>query len=75
MTEKLKLFILKNKLVVIGSVLGLIGGFLYWRFVGCSSGTCIIKSNPINMTLYGGLMGGLLFGMFDKKAKEPKGNS
>lgn len=75
MKDKLKLFILRNKLVVLGSILGLIAGFLYWRFVGCSSGTCFIKSSPVNMTIYGGLMGGLLFSMFDKKASEPKKDS
>jgi len=71
MTEKLKAFIIKYKLTFIGVLAGLIGGFLYWKFVGCESGTCMIKSNPINMTLYGGMMGGLVFSMFEKKTKEP----
>jgi UDP-N-acetylmuramyl pentapeptide phosphotransferase/UDP-N-acetylglucosamine-1-phosphate transferase len=61
-------WILKNKLSVIGIVVGSTAGFLYWNFVGCSSGTCMITSKPINSTLYGGLMGYLLFNIFKKEA-------
>jgi len=32
---------------------GGIGGFLYWRFVGCTSGTCPIKSVWYFSTLWG----------------------
>jgi len=32
---------------------GGIGGFLYWRFVGCASGTCPIKSVWYFSTLWG----------------------
>lgn len=30
---------------IIGTVAGAAGGFLYWKYVGCVSGTCSIKSN------------------------------
>ena len=53
------------KLVVFGVIIGSIAGYLYYYFVGCSSGTCAITSNPINSTLYGAMMGGLLFSMFE----------
>ena len=43
---------------IIGTSIGLVGGFLYYHFVGCENG-CPIKSNPWLMTSYGGLMGGL----------------
>lgn len=56
-------------LYIIGAVLGAIGGYLYWNYVGCSSGTCMITSKPVNSTLYGALMGGLLFGIFKKERK------
>lgn len=59
-----------NLLYIIGAVIGAIGGYLYWNFVGCSSGTCAITSKPVNSTLYGALMGSLLFGLF-KKDKKP----
>lgn len=54
----------KYLLAISGIVMGSIGGYLYWNFVGCTSGSCPITSNPINATLYGAVMGGLLFSMF-----------
>lgn len=57
----------KNKLSVIGIVIGAIAGFLYWNFIGCASGTCMITSKPINSTLYGALMGYLIFNIFKKE--------
>ena len=36
------------------------GGYLYYRYVGCASGTCAITSNPVNSAIYGGVMGLLL---------------
>ncbi|MCE2683138.1 MAG: DUF6132 family protein [Flavobacteriia bacterium] len=59
-------FIRNNRLTLIGIVLGLIGGYLYYDFVGCASGTCPITSKPLNSTLYGALLGGLLFNAFQK---------
>lgn len=32
-------------------------GYIYWYFVGCSSGSCLITSNPVKSTIYGALMG------------------
>lgn len=54
----------------IGVVLGLIAGYTYYFYVGCASGTCAITSKPLNSTLYGGLMGGLLFNMFVTSPKK-----
>ena len=57
----------------IGIVIGAGGGYLYWYFVGCASGSCFITSSPLNSTLYGGLMGGLLVNTFhDPKRKKPE---
>jgi phage shock protein E len=61
-------FINNNKLTVIGVVIGAIGGYLYYHYVGCASGTCLITSKPVNSTLYGGVMGSLIFNIFKKKA-------
>jgi hypothetical protein len=60
-------FILKYKLSIIGIIVGAMGGYLYYHFVGCASGTCPITSKPLNSTLYGAMMGGLLFNMFQKE--------
>jgi len=40
-------------------VLGALGGFLYYNFIGCN-GSCAITSSPVNSTLYGSLMGLIL---------------
>jgi hypothetical protein len=37
-------------------VLGALGGFLYYNFIGCN-GSCAITGSPINSTLYGSLIG------------------
>jgi uncharacterized membrane protein YedE/YeeE len=52
----------------IGIVIGAILVYLYYYYVGCASGTCAITSKPLNSTLYGAAMGGLLFNMFIKSA-------
>lgn len=46
--------------IIIGAVLGGALGFAYYRFVGCSSGTCPLTSNPILSTIYGVVVGSLI---------------
>lgn len=60
-------FFSQNLLILIGVVFGAIGGFSYYSVIGCNSGTCSITSSPINSTLYGMIMGGLLFSLFQKE--------
>jgi hypothetical protein len=55
---------------ILGITLGAFAGFLYWYFIGCNSGTCAITSSPVNSTLYGGLMGGLLINSFNNPLKK-----
>jgi Family of unknown function (DUF6132) len=66
----MKKWLLKNKLTLIGVGLGMTAGYLYWYFIGCSSGQCAITSNPINSTLYGSLMGALTLNLFKKENKD-----
>jgi len=63
-------FIKKNSLVIAGVLVGALAGYLYWQYVGCLSGTCAITSKPINSTLYGSTMGGLLFSLFQPNKKK-----
>ncbi|MDA3616434.1 DUF6132 family protein [Polluticaenibacter yanchengensis] len=63
-------FIRKHLLIIIGIVVGAIAGYLYWANIGCVSGTCAITSKPLNSTVYGALMGGLLFSVFKKDKKD-----
>jgi H+/Cl- antiporter ClcA len=62
-------FVRNNLYTIVGIVAGGVGGFLYWKFVGCYNGTCSITSKPLNSSLYGALMGGLLCSMFEKRKK------
>jgi len=50
----------QKRLSILFLVLGAIGGFLYWKFVGCTNGTCTIKSVWYWSTLWGAAMGYLL---------------
>ena len=59
-------FLKSNVFTIVGMVLGAAGGYLYYHFVGCASGTCAIPSNPWISTLYGSMMGGLLLNTFQK---------
>jgi hypothetical protein len=59
----MKQFIRKHIITVIFTVTGAIGGFLYWKFIGCSSGTCMIKSVWYLMTLYGLVLGWVTGGL------------
>ena len=42
--------------VLIGGTLG----FLYYYFIGCTSGSCAITSSPISSILFGGVFGLLI---------------
>ncbi len=39
--------------VLIGAILG----YLYYHFIGCTSGSCAITSSPLSSTLFGGVLG------------------
>lgn len=65
----------KHWLKIVGIVVGVIGGYLYYHYVGCVSGTCPITSNSYRMMVYGGLMGYLLFDMFSGKKPSSKAPS
>lgn len=63
----MKAWMLNNTLLLVGLFTGTLAGFLYWKFIGCSSGTCMITSKPLNSSLYGAVLGSLIFSLFDKK--------
>jgi hypothetical protein len=56
-----------NLLYIVGAFFGAIAGYVYYHQIGCATGTCLITSKPINSTIYGAIMGTLLFGMFKKE--------
>ncbi len=53
-------FFLTRRLQIVFLLLGALGGFLYWKFIGCNSGTCLIKSVWYWSTLWGATVGYLL---------------
>lgn len=56
---------------LIGLVVGALAGYIYYREVGCVSGSCAITSNPWMSTFWGAALGYLLFDMFrGNKAKK-----
>lgn len=55
--NKMLELLMKNKFLVVFAILGAIGGFLYWKYIGCLSGTCPIKSVWYLSTLFGALIG------------------
>jgi len=59
-----------NYLLVIGALAGALTGFLYWKYIGCISGTCAITSKPFNSTLYFSVLGVLFFSLFKKNTKK-----
>lgn len=49
---------------------GAAAGYLYYRFVGCTTGTCPISSNPYLSMGYLAVVGLLLSGIFNKPKKK-----
>lgn len=64
----MKKFVNNNWLYLVGAALGAIAGYIYYKQIGCSTGTCMITSKPLNSTVYFAVMGALVFGMFKKEA-------
>lgn len=56
----LKVLFKKYWPVLLGIAVGAVAGYLYWRYVGCTTGSCPITSSPVNSSLWGAVMGGLL---------------
>ncbi|MDP1675631.1 MAG: hypothetical protein Q8L88_02105 [Bacteroidota bacterium] len=57
----------------IAAVFGGAGGYAYYYYIGCISGTCAITSNPYISTMYGMAIAALLVN--SPKKKEPENNN
>jgi hypothetical protein len=55
---------------IIGLFAGGIVGFIYYKTVGCSSGSCTITSNPWLSVIWGSMIGYLSGSIFNKKKKK-----
>lgn len=75
---EIKKLLKKNYIKIIFVIVGGIAGFLYWKFIGCKTGSCPIKSNWYLMTAYGivfGYLAGDLIKGFLTKRKSIEGSS
>jgi hypothetical protein len=61
-------FVKKHLTKIIGIPVGGVAGFLYYYYVGCTSGTCPITSNPYISIIYGAVLGYLISDLFKKRA-------
>ena len=69
-----KAFLKKYLPEITGTIIGAVGGFLKWKFVGCVSGTCTIKSNWYLMVPWAAVLGylaGSVVGDLIRKRKKP----
>lgn len=46
-----------------GALLGAVLGWVYWKYAGCTNGTCAITSRPISSAAYGALLGAVAAGL------------
>jgi len=62
---------MKNKYLKLGifAVVGALGGYAYYYYIGCYNGQCLIGSNPFISTGYGMAAGLLLAWDSKKKSK------
>lgn len=61
-------------LLLAGIIFGTAAGYLYWHFIGCNNGTCPITSSPVNSSIAGALLGGLVFTSFPNSKKNEDNN-
>ena len=54
---------------------GALAGLGYYYMVGCSNGSCVITSSPINSMIYVALAGWLLSSAFGSECKEARCSS
>lgn len=66
----MKIISIITRPAIIGLALGALGGYLYYAFIGCKSGSCPIWANPWFSTIWGALLGYLLGDIFKKRNKQ-----
>ncbi len=67
-------FLKKNLFGLIGLAAGAIGGYAYYYFIGCNTGSCPLTSNPYISVIFGAVIGYLLLDMFKKKETSDESN-
>ncbi|MBN2523731.1 MAG: hypothetical protein JXB24_10695 [Bacteroidales bacterium] len=62
----------KYLLTIVVTTIGIVGGYLYWRFIGCNSGSCPITANWYTSVIAGGLIGYLVGDSINDVLKKKK---
>lgn len=66
-----KIFQKKYAKLILFSLIGFIGGYLYYYFIGCYNGSCPITSKWYTSSLYGMLIGAIAgFPASEKKSEK-----
>lgn len=47
----------KYGIYIVFAVAGAIGGYLYWYYIGCNTGTCPLTSKWYSTSIYGAILG------------------
>jgi hypothetical protein len=55
--------------IVLFATIGGVGGFAYYYFIGCQTGSCPLTGNPYISTSYGALLG-FLFSLDGQRGKK-----
>lgn len=63
-----------NWKIIVGMVIGIVGGYFYYREIGCKSGSCPLTSSPWLSMLWGGAMGYLIGGMLPQRKNQTPDN-
>jgi hypothetical protein len=69
---KFKKWLLNNKLIISGVVIGGIIGFIYYIQIECGEGLCVIGANPFNSIVYFALLSGFIMSLIKAKIADDK---
>jgi len=67
----MKPLLVKSWYIILLAILGIAGGFFYWKYVGCNSGSCPITAHWHSSSVVGGVLGylsGSMISDFRKKS-------
>lgn len=68
LTAKKKIILISK--IVLPVFIGAMGGYAYYHYIGCVSGTCPITSNPYISTAYGAGVGAMFINWKSKPKTE-----
>jgi hypothetical protein len=69
---KFKKWVLNNKLIIIGTIIGGIIGFIYYSQIECGEALCVIGANPFNSIIYFSVFSGFLTSLIQAKIADNK---